>query len=96
MNRDNELDNIWHEILDELLRAEKKFPVYPTDVVHATAIMAEESGEAVKASLDVYYGRDNIKTLRKEMIQTAAMCIRFLLGFPKPRNIFAYPAKEGE
>ncbi|MCK4337706.1 MAG: hypothetical protein KAX11_07165 [Candidatus Aminicenantes bacterium] len=68
-------------ILDELKRAEKLFPNWPLDVVHGAAILAEEAGEVIKASLDAYYGRNDFENLRKEVIQTAAMALRFLLNF---------------
>ena len=68
-------------ILDELKRAEKLFPNWPLDVVHGAAILAEEAGEVIKASLDAYYGRNDFENLRKEVVQTAAMALRFLLNF---------------
>ena len=38
-------------ILDELERAEKKYTIWPSDPVHAGAIVAEESGELTRATL---------------------------------------------
>lgn len=66
------------DVCEEILRAEKKFPGWPVDVVHGAAIVAEEAGEALQASLDFYYGRSDERPLRKELIHTAAMAMRFL------------------
>ena len=68
------------DIIDELLAAEKKFPGFPDDAVHAAAIVAEEAGELTRASLDFHYGRETSREeMRKEAAQTAAMAIRFLV-----------------
>jgi len=65
-------------MLDELSRAEKIHPGWPTDIVHAAAILSEESGEAVQAALNVYYHSGDINEFRKELIHTGAMVIRCL------------------
>ncbi len=39
-------------VFAELRYAERKFPGWPEDPVHAAAILAEEAGELVKAALD--------------------------------------------
>lgn len=66
-------------ILEELERAERKFPTWPDDVVHGVAIVAEEAGEAVKAALQYYYGSVfHADDLREELIQTAAMALSML------------------
>jgi len=68
------------EVFAELRRAEAKFPGWPDDVVHAAAIVAEESGELVQASLDLYYGRGNREQVIKEAVHTTAMGFRFLFN----------------
>lgn len=75
------MKNIISEVCQEILRAEKKFPGWPADTVHGAAIVAEEAGEAVKAALDFHYGRGDERQLRKELIHTAAMAMRFLKNF---------------
>jgi hypothetical protein len=40
--------------------------------------VAEEAGEALQAALDFYYGRGDWHPLRKELLHTAAMAMRFL------------------
>ena len=75
----DEKPTIINEILDELNRAITKFPTWPTDPLHASAILGEEAGELDKALLEyIYEGKGSIREIRKEAIQTAAMAIRFL------------------
>lgn len=66
-------------IIDELRKAEEKFPGWPIDILHGACIVAEESGEMIKAAIDYYYGRGDQEQLRIEIAQTGAMAIRFLL-----------------
>ena len=84
--------DIMQEIDNEIAIAESKFPAWPTDIIHASAIVQEEAGELVKATLEVTYephktGRGEVE---KEAIQTAAMAIRFLknLGLSEVRPCF--------
>lgn len=69
------------EVDDELARARKKFP----DSKLVTTALTEEHGEAVRAVLEHYYLepscpkeiRDKYRAaVRKELVQTMAMCIR--------------------
>lgn len=67
-------------VQEELERALAKFPTWPTDPVHALAVLGEEFGELTKDVLQQTYephktSRDRI---RKEAIQTAAMALRFI------------------
>ena len=66
-------------IENELESARKKFPDFPRDPIHAAAVVAEESGELVRASLRVTYEQAGYNEMKLEAIQTAAMAIRFLL-----------------
>ncbi len=66
-------------VLKELRKAEEKFPGFPTDPVHAAAIVAEEAGELVQAALDHSYMREG-SPMMKEASHVAAMGIRFLLS----------------
>ena len=66
-------------VMQEVKRARAKHPNWPTDVLEATAIISEESGEAIREALQIYQGEmDDESFLTKEVIQTAAVCIRFL------------------
>jgi NTP pyrophosphatase (non-canonical NTP hydrolase) len=64
----------------ELKRATAKFPMWPTDPLHALAIIGEEFGELTKAVLQHTYEPDKGVTradIREEAIQTAAMAMRW-------------------
>lgn len=79
------LKQIIDAIVSEMARAQEKFPEWPTDPVHAAAILGEEFGELQQAILEVMYEpskstRDHVRT---EAIQTAAMTLRFLLSLHK-------------
>ncbi len=71
---------ILEEIRQELIRACKKHNHWPEDLIHSVAIMQEESGEAIRAALQCVYEGGNISDVEKELVQTAAMCIRALLN----------------
>jgi hypothetical protein len=71
------------EILEELQRAENIHPNWPTDPVHAGAILAEEAGEVVKAINNVVTKHKGESDYATEAIQCAAMCIRFLKNIDK-------------
>lgn len=79
----NDIQNIYDMIDNELEFALQKFPKFPCDPLHAIAVVNEESGEATKDALQWCYESDKNKnslTLKKELIQTAAMCIRMICG----------------
>lgn len=69
-------------VLAELDRAVSKHPVWPTDPLHALAVLGEEYGELTQAVLQCTYEkeRSSLKNVEKEAIQVAAMSIRFLLS----------------
>jgi hypothetical protein len=69
---------IMYHVENELSQARKKFPYWPTDLIHASAIVGEESGELLQASLKYTYEKGSIEDCDKEAIQCLAMCIRFL------------------
>lgn len=83
-----ESDRVVELIIAELKAAEKKHPGWPDDKIHAAAIMAEEAGEAVKASIDYEYAMTEdlesvaLKEFIKETAQTGAMAMRILMNLP--------------
>jgi hypothetical protein len=90
----NTNDSIIHEVLKEYQRAKKKFPSWPVHIVARAAIVGEESGELIQAALQwkyerqhTYEGRDGqYDKMKKEAIQTAAMCLRFLEMLPDQKD----------
>ena len=74
---------IMFDILHEIQRAEHIHPDWPTDPVHAGAILAEEAGEVVKAINNVVTKHKGDSDYKTEAIQCAAMCIRFIKNMDK-------------
>ena len=69
----------------ELARAVAKFPTWPTDPLHALAVLGEEFGELTKAMLhNTYEPHKGVtaKDIRDEAIQTAAMALRLAMSLP--------------
>jgi hypothetical protein len=68
------------EVVDELNRAVIKFPTWPTDPLHALAVLGEEFGELTKEMLQMVYEpqKTNRLAIRREAVQTAAMVLRLL------------------
>ena len=70
--------NVKKAIKKELKRARELHPVQYKDIIHRVAVIAEESGEAVQATLNyVYHGGDR-DLIDKEVIQCLVTCQRFL------------------
>lgn len=72
-----------NEVVDEAVKAMGEYPDWPTDPLHALAILGEEFGELTKDILQLTYEphKTTIDNAKKEAIQTAAMAIRFISGF---------------
>lgn len=70
---------VLHDIMKELRNAESKHPSMGQDMVHRAAVVSEESGELVRATLMHHYEKGKLSDVRKEAVQTAAMAIRFIL-----------------
>jgi hypothetical protein len=70
--------NVMQEVQAELARATAKFPTWPTDPLHALAVLGEEFGELTKDMLQMTYEphKTNRERIRREAIQTAAMALR--------------------
>ena len=64
----------------ELRQAIGKFPTWPTDPLHALAVLGEEFGELTKDVLQLTYEpkKTSAENVRIEAIQTAAMALRFV------------------
>ena len=70
------------EVMLELQRATKKYPTWPTDPLHALAVLGEEFGELNKAMLQYTYEphKSSRADIREEAIQTAAMALRLAMS----------------
>jgi hypothetical protein len=78
------IDEIIGVVLNEVVRAEKLHPYWPQDPIHAAGIVVEEAGELMQACIDnVYKPVDNMDSIKREAVQTAAMGIRFLINIHK-------------
>lgn len=67
-------------VMEEMDKARGKYPEWPTDIVHSAAIVAEESGELVRAALNSHYHGEDNRWADKEAIQTIVTAIRFVEG----------------
>lgn len=68
------------EIEKELSRARAKWPSWPTDQIHAAAIVCEEASELIREAVRCRYEGGNPDDLRKAAIHVAATAARFLEG----------------
>lgn len=80
--------SIIDEALAELVSARKRYPDWPVDVVHAACIMVEEATEVLKAANSLRWKQHEgtAEEVRKEVVQTIAMCLRFLTETPALRQ----------
>lgn len=83
------LDQLTHDevvavglILNELQAAKRAWPSWPTDLVYGAAVVAEEAGELVQATLNAHYKGTRRDLAKKEAEQTAVVAIRFIANFP--------------
>ena len=87
------ITNAMGDILNELQRAEKKFPGFPTDPIHAAAIVVEEAGELQRAALQVTYEKGSWPDLFSEAVQVGAMAVRFIINL---QNMKERPSEQVE
>ena len=66
------------QIFSEVERAEKLHPDWPTNPIHQAAIVTEEAGELLQASLNHNEHKGSKKEMITEAIHTTASVIRFL------------------
>jgi hypothetical protein len=71
---------IYARALNEKKRAEKLFPKWPANIIHAYQIVNEEIGETNKAILQTVYEpeKSSINDVKVEVIQSIAMLFRFM------------------
>lgn len=75
-------DEVIKKVVMEVTHAAKKFPTWPTDPIHALAILGEEYGELNKAVVQMAYEphKASLGQIEEEAVQTAAMAIRFIMS----------------
>lgn len=78
-------ENAAAEAVGEVVRATRKFPQWPTDPLHALAVLQEEVGELTKEVVQLTYEphKSSMAAVRVEAIQTAAMALRFLMSLDR-------------
>jgi NTP pyrophosphatase (non-canonical NTP hydrolase) len=80
-----------------LERASTKHPLWPTDPIHAAAILAEEVGELQREVLQLTYepAKGNPDRVREEALDLAAVALRFLISLDsyqfKPSQLHHQP-----
>ena len=79
-----DLAPILADVLAEVARAESIHPEWPDDVIHAAAVVSEETGELVQAALQFVFEGGDVDAIRTEALHTAATAIRLLAALPKP------------
>lgn len=77
--------DVVEQIVAEVARATQKFPTWPTDPLHALAVLGEEYGELNKAMLQLTYEphKTSAEEVRTEAIQTAAMALRLAMSLDR-------------
>lgn len=70
-------------IFSEKAAAETRHPVWPEDMIHQAAIVAEESGELIRAVLNYVQGKKRYYEIHHEAKQTGAMALRMLVNLPE-------------
>lgn len=65
-------------VMKEVMRAEEFHPNWPTDLVRASMVIAEESGELIQSVNDYEEQKSGKERIIIEAIHTAATALRFL------------------
>lgn len=79
-------DDFFARMLGELQYAESKHNSFPTDRIHASAILNEEAGKLTQACIDAEYGNlpreEAIDRMEKFALRVGAMALRFFNSLP--------------
>lgn len=83
----NANDDFFSRMLGELEYAEKKHTGFPTDYIHASAILNEEAGKLTQACIDAEYAaipgdEAAIDRMEKYALRVGAMALRFYNSLP--------------
>ena len=73
------------EVLKEIERAMSKCPPWPTDPLHAVAVVGEEFGELMKAVVEHTYEpqKSTREDVRTEAMQLACVALRFVMSLDR-------------
>jgi hypothetical protein len=74
-------------MIAELSKAQKKHPEWPSDILHAIAILQEEIGELQRAAVNWNYENGNQEEIIKEALQCGAMLFRVLAHMDSYKKI---------
>jgi NTP pyrophosphatase (non-canonical NTP hydrolase) len=86
-----QVNDLLHAIMlrvrSEVERAMTQYPTWPTDPLHALAVLGEENGELTKAMLQLIYEphKTSAAEVEEEAYQTAAMAFRLILSLRRYR-----------
>lgn len=69
---------VFENIKYYLRSARKKHPFWVNDIIHGSAIIAEESGELTKESLQIIYEKGSVEKCRTKAFHVMVTAIRFL------------------
>jgi hypothetical protein len=75
------VEDVAARVFLEMYNAERKFPTFPVDPIHAAAVVEEEAGELIQAALQFTYEGGSVDAMAKEAVQVGAMALRFLCIF---------------
>ena len=84
------LESCLKTVRAEVMRAQELHPAWPSDPLHALAILGEEFGELTRAMVQLTYKREKVSSpagVAEEALQTAAMALRLLLHLNDYRYI---------
>ena len=85
----NAMESALEAVRKEMDVAVRKFPTWPTDPLHALAVLGEEYGELNKAMLQLMYEPHkegaSLQHVKTEALQTAAMALRLAMSLDRYR-----------
>lgn len=66
-------------LVEEVEKQVSDFPTWPSDPIHAAAVVASEAGELVQAALDFFHLRDDKpERIQEAAVRVGAKALRFL------------------
>ena len=77
--------DLLRKIEERIQKAEKMWPEWPSDQIHAAACVCEEAGELIQACIDYTYKENmGILNMNNEALDTITVAIRFIKNlYPK-------------